>query len=189
LQTKLSRLIVPKRVEIKIAERSTETAPIEIKLYRLPVEEWSSLPRKTLRNDLKVFDGNTVSILRNGREVFAGSMPWLTGRHSSYAHWYRIQIDFPGVLDEAFGVAANKQGVRLKGYVEEAIKDAIGDEISTITEEIYRFQRQQASAHEPAKPSASETRAGETDPFQQNLSERPLKRKRPNLTKTCGGWH
>lgn len=168
LQTKLSRLIVPKRVEIKIAERSTETAPIDIKLYRLPVEEWSSLPRKTLRNDLKVFDGNTVSILRNDREVFSGPMPWLTGRHSSYAHWYRIQIDFPGVLDEAFGVATNKQGVRLKGYVEEAIKGAIGDEISTITEEIYRFQRQQAAAREPAKPSASETRAGEADPFQQN---------------------
>jgi hypothetical protein len=71
LQTKLSRLIVPKRVEIKIAERSTETAPIEIKLYRLPVEEWSSLPRKTLRNDLKVFDGNTVSILRNGRARYS----------------------------------------------------------------------------------------------------------------------
>lgn len=168
LQTKLSRLIVPKRVEIKIAERSAETAPIEIKLYRLPVEEWSSLPRKTLRNDLKVFDGNTVSILRNDREVFSGPMPWLTGRHSSYAHWYRIQIDFPGVLDEAFGVATNKQGVRLKGYVEEAIKAAIGDDISTITEEIYRYQAQQASAREPAKPSASETRAGETDPFQQN---------------------
>jgi len=168
LHTKLSRLIVPKRVEIKIAERSVETAPIEIKLYRLPVEEWSSLPRKTLRNDLKVFDGNTVSILRNDREVFSGPMPWLTGRHSSYAHWYRIQIDFPGILDEAFGVATNKQGVRLKGYVEEAIKAAIGDEISTITEEIYRYQAQQASAREPAKPSASETRAGETDPFQQN---------------------
>src|SRR5216684_3134012 len=103
LQTKLSQLIVSKGVQLKIAERSAETAPIEIKLYRLPIEEWSSLPRKTLRNDLKVFDGNTVSILRNNREVFFGPMPWLTTRHS-VTHWYRLQIDFPGVLDEAFGV-------------------------------------------------------------------------------------
>src|SRR5439155_5974689 len=138
-----SRLIVSKQEQIKIAEKATETAPITIKLYRLPIEEWSSLPRKTLRNDLKVFDDNTVSILRNGREVFAGPMPWLTTRHS-VTHWYRIQIDFPGVLDEAFGVAANKQGVRLKGYVEEAIKDALGGEITTINEEIKRFQAQQA---------------------------------------------
>jgi hypothetical protein len=168
LPTKLSRLIVPKQVQIKISEKSAETAAITIKLYRLPVEEWSSLPRKTLRNDLKVFDGNTVSILRNEREVFAGPLPWLTGRHSSYAHWYRIQIDFPGVLDEAFGVATNKQGVRLKGYVEDAIKDAIGEEISTITEEIQRFQAQKASSREPAKPSASEAQAAEADPFQLN---------------------
>jgi hypothetical protein len=168
LPTKLSRLIVPKQIQIKISEQSAETAPITIKLYRLPVEEWSSLPRKTLRNDLKVFDGNTVSILRNDREVFAGPMPWLTGRHSSYAHWYRIQIDFPGVLDEAFGVATNKQGVRLKGYVEDAIKDGIGEEITTITEEIQRFQAQKASSREPAKPSASEAQAAEADPFQLN---------------------
>jgi Histidine kinase-, DNA gyrase B-, and HSP90-like ATPase len=135
LSVKLSRLIIAKSVQIKIAERDAESAPITIKLYRLPIEDWSPLPRKILRNDLKVFDGNTVSILRNDREVFAGPMPWLTTRHS-VTHWYRIQIDFPGILDEAFGVAANKQGVRLKGYVEEAIKAAIGDEITTMNDEI-----------------------------------------------------
>ncbi len=167
VSVKMSRLIVSKQVPVRIAERSERTAPITIKLYRLPIEEWSSLPRKTLRNDLKVFDESTVSILRNDREVFAGPMAWLTTRHS-VSHWYRVQIEFPGVLDEAFGVAANKQGVRLKGYVEDAIKEAIGDEITTINDEIKRFQGQQASAREPAKPSTSEARAGEVDSFQQN---------------------
>jgi hypothetical protein len=70
---------------------------------------WEHLSRKTLKNDLRVFEGLTVSILRNGREVFAGPMPKLTTRHS-VANRYRIQIEFSGVLDEAFGVAANKQG-------------------------------------------------------------------------------
>jgi len=87
-----------------------------IRLYRLPIEQWSTLSRKTLRNDLQVFNGLTVTVLRNGREVFAGQMTDLTTRHT-VTHWYRIQIDFPGELDEAFGVAANKQGVRMKGYV------------------------------------------------------------------------
>jgi hypothetical protein len=45
------------------------------------------------------------------------------------------RIGSSGVLDEAFGVAANKQGVRLKGYV----VDAIGDDITTLNEEIKRF--------------------------------------------------
>jgi hypothetical protein len=165
LPVKLSKLIISKQVQIKITEKAFDTAPVTIKLYKLPIEEWSSLPRKTLRNDLKVFDENTVSILRNDRELFAGSMPWLTTRHS-VTHWYRVQIDFHGVLDEAFGVAANKQGVRLKGYVQDAIKEAIGDEITTINDEIKRFQAQQASAREPAKRSASEARAGDTDPHQ-----------------------
>jgi hypothetical protein len=173
LPVKLSRLIISKQVDVRIAENRTETAHITIKLYRLPVEEWSALPRKTLRNDLKVFDENTVSILRNDRELFSGPMPWLTTRHS-VTHWYRVQIDFHGILDEAFGVAANKQGVRLKGYVQTAIKDAIGDEISTMNEEIKRFQAQRDAARTPAKPSASEAKAGETDPFQQNpLSATP----------------
>ncbi|HLG89119.1 MAG TPA: ATP-binding protein [Alphaproteobacteria bacterium] len=164
-EPKQSRLIVNRTLKIKLSENAEETAPIQIRIYRLPLEEWYGLPRKTLRNDLRVFDGLTVSILRNNREVFAGALPKITTRHS-VTHWYRIQIDFPGVLDEAFGVAANKQGVRMKGYVEDAIKEEIGDEITTINDEIKRFQAAQASARAPAKPSTSEAKAGDADAFQ-----------------------
>lgn len=166
VNVKTSRLITSKQVQIKLAERAQATAPITIKLYKLPVEEWASLPRKTQRNDLKIFDGNTVSILRNDREVFAGPMTWLTTRHS-VTNWYRVQIDFPGVLDEAFGVASNKQGVRLKGYVQEALKEALRDEIATINDELKRFHAQQASARKPAESSPSEAKASEVDAFQQ----------------------
>ncbi len=167
LTVKHSRLIVSKPVHLKVHENGDETAPITIKLFRLPIEEWSLLPRKTLRNDLHVFDGQTISVLRNDRELFSGTIARILPRHS-ITNWYRLQIDFPGVLDEAFGVAANKQGIRLKDYVEKAIKEAIGDEISTITDELKRFQAQQASTRKAALPSASESRASEADPFQQN---------------------
>lgn len=165
ISPKTSRLVVPRTIDIPLREHGDETAQVSIKLYRLPIEEWSTLPRKTLRNELQVFNGMIVSILRNGREVFAGPMPELTTRHS-VTNWYRIQIDFPGNLDEAFGVAANKQGVRLKGYVMEAIKKAIGDDITSINDEIKRFQGQQASARAAAQPTASEARATEVDAFQ-----------------------
>lgn len=164
--TKQSRLILSKPVPIPVSEGSDHTAPILIKIYKLP-EEWSLLPLKTRKNDLRIYDGMTVSILRNDREVFAGNLPKITTRHS-VAHWYRVQIDFEAVLDEAFGVAANKQGVRPKGYVVDAIKEAIGDDITTLNEEIKRFQAQQRTAREPAKPSESETKASEADPFQKN---------------------
>ena len=165
VSVKQSRLVLSKSVAVKVSENSTNTAPITIKLYRLPIEEWSTLTRKTLRNDLRIFDGLTVSMLRNNREVFCGELPEITTRHS-VTHWYRIQIDFPGILDEAFGVAANKQGVRMKAHVLEAIKQAIGEDITTINDEIKRFQAAQASARSSAKPSASEVQASETDTFQ-----------------------
>jgi hypothetical protein len=162
---KTSTLAVPKVVPIPISEGHKETAPIQVKIYKLPIEEWSTLPRKTLKNDLRVFDGLTVSLLRNDREVFAGAMPKLTTRHS-VTHWYRVQIDFPGTLDEAFGVASNKQGVRLKGYVEDAIKHAIGDDITAMNDAIRFFQAAQNAKKAPAKPSTSEQKASDADAFQ-----------------------
>jgi hypothetical protein len=164
-EPKTSHLAVSKTVQIRLSETQVQTAPAEIKIYKLPIEEWTSLPRKTQKNDLRIFDGLTVSMLRNGREVFAGSMPRITTRHS-VTHWYRVQIDFPGLLDEAFGVASNKQGVRLKGYVEEAIKDAIGGDITQMNDAVREFQAAQNARKAPAKPSTSEQKAAESDAFQ-----------------------
>jgi len=87
---------------------------------------------------------------------------------------YRIQIDFSGVLDEAFGVSANKQGVRLKGYVEKAIKDPIGEDITTINDEIKYFQAEQREMRTPARATASETKASESDPFQMKGLDAPM---------------
>jgi hypothetical protein len=162
---KQSRLLFAKTVPIGVSEGSEKKADITVRIYKLPIEEWSNLPRKTQNNDLHIFGGLTVSILRNDREVYAGEMPKLTTYHS-VTNWYRIQIDFPGVLDEAFGVAANKQGVRMKEYVLTAIKAAVGDDISALNEEIKHFQGQQASARKGTAPSSSEARANEADAFQ-----------------------
>ena len=160
-----SRLIYNKVVDIAVSESSNQQAKVRVNLYALPFESWLGLPRKVQRNDLRVFDGLTVSILRNDREVYAGSMREIVPKHS-VANWYRVQIDFPGILDEAFGVAANKQGVRLKGYVVEAINAAIRDDVSAIAEEIKRFQSKQAAAKLEAGRSEAESRASDTDGFQ-----------------------
>lgn len=160
-----SQLVLSRPIDIKLGDHdASPTASITVKIYRLPIEEWSSLLRKVQKNDLKIFDGLTVSILRNDREVFAGSLTKLTTQHS-VTHWYRVQIDFPGVLDEAFGVASNKQGVRMKDYVLDAIKAAIGLDITKLNDEIKRFQAEKASQLTPAKPTASEQRANEVDHF------------------------
>lgn len=158
-----SRLILARTIDVPTAESaSAPVAQVVAKVFRLPIEEWSDLDRKTQRNDLRIFDGLTVSILRNDREVFAGPLPKLTTQHS-VTNWYRVQIEFPGILDEAFGVASNKQGVRMKDYVLDKIRDTIGGDITRLNEEIKRFQGEKASRMEAAKATASEQRASDVD--------------------------
>ena len=161
--TTTSRLVLSRPIDIPVTENDpARSAPVVAKVYRLPIEEWSDLDQKTKKNDLRIFDGLTVTILRNGREVFAGPLPKLTTQHS-VTNWYRVQIEFPGILDEAFGVASNKQGVRMKDYVLEKIRDEIGVDITKLNDEIKRFQAEKASRIEPAKATASEQQANESD--------------------------
>lgn len=173
LTVKTSRLVIPKTVQIPLSDTTTETAPVHIKLYALPIEDWSGLPRKVLNSNLHLYDGQVVSILRNDREVYAGFLPGVVERHSEN-FWLRVEIDFSGELDEAFGVAANKQGVRLKSYAIEKIGAAIKGELTTVREEIRRVQAQRATQRASAKPSASEARATEADAFQPERLDMPL---------------
>ena len=173
IKTKTSKLVVARQVRITRAEISSETAEVTVKLFALPIQEWSSLPRKTLKNDLQVFSGHNISILRNHREVFAGFLTAIVKRHSD-ANWFRLEIDFPGELDEAFGVAANKQGVRPKGYVIDAINNAIGGDVASVREQIKFVQAQNATQKKGTGQSESEARANEADAFQAESLDVPL---------------
>jgi hypothetical protein len=165
ITVKTSRLIVAKTVKIPLTESGRETAPVNIKLYALPIEDWSNLTRKAQNSNLHLFDGQVVSILRNDREVHSGYLPGVVERHSEN-NWLRVEIDFSGELDEAFGVASNKQGVRPKSYVTEEIERSIGSDVTTVREEIRRVQAKRATERANARPSASEQRATEADIFQ-----------------------
>ena len=108
-KVKESRLVFSKVVDIKRSEnnredRKTPRPRLPRSAYALPIEDWGALPLKVRKNDLHLYDDNTISVLRNDREVFVGTIPQIMKRHSD-ANWLRIQIDFAGELDEAFGVA------------------------------------------------------------------------------------
>ena len=172
LNVKTSRLVVPRTIQVPLSDGAKETAPIHVKVYALPIEDWSNLTRKE-KNSLHLFDGQVVSIVRNDREVHNGYLAGVIERHSE-THWLRVEIDFSGELDEAFGVAANKQGVRLKAYVTDLIASAIGSDIAGVREEIRRVQAKRASEREGSKPTTSEARATEADIFQPEQLDTPL---------------
>lgn len=167
ITTKQSQLVRSWPVEIPVEEHSDKTSVATVKLYMLPIQEWSDLPRKVLKNDLHLFDDYTVSFMRNDREVEIGSSYKKLGvsKHSDN-NWLRLQIDFSGELDEAFGVAANKQGVRPKGYVSEAIKLKIGEDLKKTRDSIKRIKSGKSAAISGTGVSEAERRASDTDVFQ-----------------------
>jgi hypothetical protein len=164
LNVKTSRLVVAKTIQVPLSDRTKEAAPVHLKVYALPIEDWSTLTRKERVNNLRLFDGHVVSIMRNDREVHIGYLPGVIERHSE-VNWLRVEIDFSGELDEAFGVAANKQGVRLKNHVEDLIESAIGSDIAGVREEIRRAQARRAMERKGSKATPSEARATEADIF------------------------
>ena len=160
---KTSRLVTSRTIPFHSSAGPAGSYDVQIKIFALPIRDWE-FPRKTL-TELGVFNDQNISILRNDREVFAGHISKIAKRHSTAA-WYRIEIEFPGELDEAFGVAANKQGVRMKAFAIEAIKKAIGDDLATIKRDIEEVQARRAAEKKEKGPSLSEMKASEADPFQ-----------------------
>lgn len=164
---KQSRLVKSWKIDVPIAETSRTTSPVTVRLYALPYEDWSKLPRKVLKNDLHVFDDYTVSFLRNDREVEIGaSYRKLKINKHHTNNWIRVQVDFNGELDEAFGVAANKQGVRPKDYVFERLREVIGEELSALRTSIVRLKSEHAAGQTKSKVSEAERRATEVDGLQ-----------------------
>jgi hypothetical protein len=167
LTPKQSQLVRSWPIDIPIGENCAETTKVKVRLFALPYEQWSGLPRKVLKNDLRVFDDHTVSFMRNDREVEIGSSySKLNLRKHSDLAWLRLEIDFPGEADEGFGVAANKQGVRLKEYVAEKIVEQVGEEISSVRDAIKEMQSKRAALKSSSKVSEAERRATDAEAFQ-----------------------
>lgn len=171
ITAKQSRLVLSKPVEIRRSEAfpgvkdESDKVPVTVRLYALPIEDWGPLPFKVRKNDLHLYDDHTVSFLRNDREVFIGTVPEIVKRHGD-TNWFRIQIDFTGELDEAFGVATNKQGVRPKKYVLEGIADALSDEITAVREQIKKFQSEQTFLRNGKQLTSGEAKADDAEGLQ-----------------------
>jgi hypothetical protein len=162
-----SRLVGSWLIDVPIADGASETTQVKAKLFALPYEAWSGLPHKVLKNDLHVYSDFTVSFLRNDRELHvAATVPKLKLRKHHTNNWLRLEIDFTGEGDEGFGVAANKQGVRLKEYVAEKILEVIGDHLAELRKAIMEQKARHVSLKSSSKVSEAERRATDAEPLQ-----------------------
>ena len=161
-----SRLVNSWQIDIPVQEHSSAAFPVSVRLYALPYEEWSQLPRKVIKNDLRVYDDHIVSFMRNDREVHVGTISELVGKRHADTNWLRMQIDFSAQLDEAFGIAVNKQGVRPKKYVLDKIKEKTKDEVVSVKEHTKKCRTDQSARRSGSKLSEAERLANEADPWQ-----------------------
>ncbi|HEV3438768.1 MAG TPA: ATP-binding protein [Gemmata sp.] len=169
-----SSLIDSWTVKVPIAESSKslvqDVAEVRVRMFLLPIQSWSSLSRDVLKNKLHVYDDHFVSYVRNNREVEIGAEPRLKLKKHHTNAWLRVEIEFTADADEAFGVAANKQGVRLKQYVADAIlnhdDNRFTKTITNIRKLINDKQLKATASQQAGQTSEAEQHATEADKVQ-----------------------
>jgi hypothetical protein len=165
-----SALVDSWTVRVPVAEGSPNTTEVRLRMFMLPVHAWAGLPRETLKNRLHVYDDHTVSYMRNGREVETGAEPRLKLKKHHTNAWLRVEVEFTAEADEAFGVAANKQGVRLKQFAADAILDhddgRFSRNVTGIRKSIREKQLKAAAAEQAGQTSDAERHATEADSIQ-----------------------
>ena len=87
----------------------------------LPIQKWHSLSNEEKRSN-GVSNNAGVSIVRGHREVDYGWFFMGGKRRENYDDWWRCEIRFDPVLDEAFGITHTKQQIRPKEYLLEALQ-------------------------------------------------------------------
>jgi hypothetical protein len=102
------------------AEDPSATGIVRVRFSELPVADWSRLNNQEKR-ERGIAKGAGVSIVRGGREVDYGWYFLGGKRRENYDDWWRCEIQFDPVLDEAFGITHTKQQIRPRPQLVEAL--------------------------------------------------------------------
>lgn len=111
--------------EMRYEVRADATDPrktgwVSVRFSELPVHEWYKLSNDEKRR-IGISKGAGVSIVRGGREVDYGWFFMGNKHRENYDDWWRCEIQFDPVLDEAFGITHTKQQVRPQAHLIEAL--------------------------------------------------------------------
>lgn len=93
---------------------------VEVIFAELPIDAWHDLSNDQKR-DRGIANGAGVSIVRAGREVDYGWFFMGIKRRENYDDWWRCEVRFEPVLDEAFGITHTKQQIKPRDYLTDAL--------------------------------------------------------------------
>jgi hypothetical protein len=89
---------------------------VTVTFTELPVHLWHNLPNEEKRRR-GIADRAGVSIIRARREVDYGWFFMGGKRRENYDDWWRCEIQFDPVLDDAFGITHTKQQIRPQEFL------------------------------------------------------------------------
>lgn len=135
------------------------TGLIRVRFSELPVAEWSKLSNHEKRAR-GIATGAGVSIIRGGREVDYGWFFLGGKRRENYDDWWRCEIQFDPILDEAFGITHTKQQIRPLPHLVESLS---ADMESTARALNSRVRKAHLNVKIVERFSVSEVRASEKD--------------------------
>lgn len=98
----------------------SKTGFVRVRFSELPVHEWQSLSNDAKRQK-GISKGSGISIVRAGREVDYGWFFMGTKHKENYDDWWRCEVHFDPILDEAFGITHTKQQIRPRAHLLEAL--------------------------------------------------------------------
>lgn len=93
---------------------------VTVRFSELPVHEWHALPNEEKRAK-GILNAAGVSVVRGGREIDYGWFFMGRKRRENYDDWWRCEVSFEPLLDEAFGITHTKQQIRPREYLLEIL--------------------------------------------------------------------
>lgn len=108
-------------------DRTSPVGRVEVTFAELSVAEGIHLSNRD-KHHLGITGGGGVSIVRAGREVERGWFLMGAKRKENYDDWWRAEVRFDPVLDEAFGITHTKQQVNPRDY----LKEILGPDLEVI---------------------------------------------------------
>lgn len=145
---------------------------VKVRFSELPVVDWSNLSNHEKRTR-GIAKGAGVSIVRAGREVDYGWFFLGDKRRENYDDWWRCEIQFEPILDEAFGITHTKQQIRPRPHLLEAL---VPDMESTARVLNARARKAHLDVKISARFLPSEDIAKKKDKLLEPLPEVPRKR-------------
>ena len=112
---------------------------VRVRFSELPVTAWAGLSNSEKRTR-RIVQNAGASIVRANREVDYGWTFFGSKRKENYDDWWRCEIHFDPILDEAFGLTHTKQQVKPKRYLLDAVSpdlEAIARTLNTRAREAH----------------------------------------------------